>query len=113
MGCGCNKKSVGSTKVRRIRKVSKPIAKVTKVVRKTKTIAIAINSHYSNDTKAIAKAVTRYPICCECEHAKKKIHYRLIKDSTFPKIEGMGCEVCGCSLSFKIRSRDCCPIEKW
>lgn len=56
-------------------------------------------NHFFNREQALYNE--RYPICKRCE--------KLGKDEI-----GEFCEVCGCSISPKVRSKyEQCPIDKW
>lgn len=52
-------------------------------------------------------ATVRAKICAECPHANPKYKFKLFKDKANKEIEGLGCNICGCLLSAKVRS----PLE--
>ena len=59
-------------------------------------------------------ATKRAEICAGCPHAKAFGAYSVIVDNKTKSIQGMKCDLCGCSLSAKVRSRnDSCPDGKW
>jgi len=59
-------------------------------------------------------ATKRAEICAGCSHAKSFGAYSVIVDNKTKSIQGMKCNLCGCSLSAKVRSKnDSCPDGKW
>ena len=59
-------------------------------------------------------AKTRASICSRCPFAKHSTTMKkIVVDNRTKNIQGMYCEVCGCNLSAKVRSRDWCPKGKW
>lgn len=59
-------------------------------------------------------ATRRAEICAACPHAKTFGAYTAIIDNKTKSIQGMKCDLCGCALSAKVRSRnDSCPDGKW
>jgi hypothetical protein len=71
----------------------------------------AIRTHTKQEISAREQA--RYEICRVCPQASSTIYYKVIPDEVFVDIKGKRCKKCGCSLSYKIRSEDVCPIGKW
>lgn len=57
-------------------------------------------------------AQERAKICAACPHAKQGKLLTFVKDS-LKEVEGAYCDLCGCPLSAKIRSKDICPTSKW
>lgn len=67
------------------------------------------------DTEIEKVARKRAEVCGSCPHARydKKVN-TIIVGETVHKIKGMFCNLCGCSLSAKVRSEnDYCPLRKW
>lgn len=60
-------------------------------------------------------ALVRSKICAACPHANPKLIFKLmLPDKTLKDIEGLGCDICKCSLSAKVRSYlTSCPEDKW
>jgi len=61
-------------------------------------------------------ALVRAKQCSKCPHANPKHRFQLFKDNKLTDIEGLGCDLCGCLISAKIRSPfEMCPdtIRKW
>jgi hypothetical protein len=66
----------------------------------------------NKDTEIMAN--NRAQICAACPHAKAFGAYSVIVDNKTKSIQGMKCDLCGCSLSAKVRSKnDSCPDGKW
>ena len=67
------------------------------------------------DSEIEKLAKKRAEICGKCPHAKysNKVN-TIVVGETVHKIKGTHCELCGCSLSAKVRSEDDrCPLRKW
>lgn len=59
-------------------------------------------------------ANNRAQICAACPHAKAFGAYSVIIDNKTKSIQGMKCDLCGCALSAKVRSKnDSCPDGRW
>jgi len=59
-------------------------------------------------------AKKRAAICAQCPFAMYSATMsKVIVDNKTKEIRGMYCDVCGCNLTAKIRSRDFCPRGKW
>lgn len=59
-------------------------------------------------------ANNRAQICAACPHAKAFGAYSVIVDNKTKSIQGMKCDLCGCALSAKVRSKnDSCPDGRW
>lgn len=59
-------------------------------------------------------ANNRAQICAACPHAKAFGAYSVIVDNKIKSIQGMKCDLCGCALSAKVRSKnDSCPDGRW
>lgn len=79
----------------------------------------AITEGFKNYTFKIPEmeklAVERAKICAACPHANPEYPFKLLKeDGETEPIQGMGCNICGCLLSAKIRQMiSGCPEKKW
>jgi hypothetical protein len=72
-----------------------------------------MNHKFPND-KMEDLAKTRAAICSRCPFAKhSKVVKTVLVDNRTKEISGMYCDICGCSLSAKVRSKDWCPKGKW
>lgn len=72
------------------------------------------NFHFpSPEIEKIAKE--RAKICSTCEHANPDHPFKLLLDDNSTKeIKNLGCKVCGCLLSAKVRQLfEGCPLKKW
>lgn len=61
-------------------------------------------------------AVERAKVCSECQHCDANHPFKkLLGDGeTIEEIKGMGCKLCGCLLSAKVRQLfSDCPEKKW
>lgn len=59
-------------------------------------------------------AKTRASICSRCPHAMQSATMKkVIVDNKTKSIQGMYCNICGCSLSAKVRANDSCPKGRW
>lgn len=55
-------------------------------------------------------ATERAKICAACPHANPKKIFKNFKDGKTSEIEGLGCDLCGCLLSAKVRQAlSTCP----
>lgn len=71
-------------------------------------------NHKFPDEKIEDLAKTRAEICSRCPFAKhSKIAKKIVVDNRIKEISGMYCDICGCNISAKVRSRDWCPKGKW
>jgi hypothetical protein len=51
--------------------------------------------------------------CSVCPHAKDRMLLSFLNDE-LKEIQGMGCNICGCPISAKIRSiNEKCPLGLW
>lgn len=58
-------------------------------------------------------AAKRAITCASCSHAVEG-RFEIIEDKRIEEIKGMGCDMCLCPLSTKLRSpEEECPINKW
>ena len=73
------------------------------------------NFHFPS--KAIEElANVRAEICAGCQHANPKHPFKhfIPEEKRIKKIKGLGCDLCHCPLSAKIRSvMSECPEGKW
>jgi hypothetical protein len=86
--------------------------------RKTEIKFINIVDGFANYTfpnkKVEALAKTRAEICSRCPFAKhSEVAKLVVVDNRTKEVHGMYCDICGCNLSAKVRSRDWCPKGKW
>lgn len=59
-------------------------------------------------------AESRAGICATCDSSVYGTYEKLLKDFRIKEVQGMKCEICGCPLSTKLRSKqEKCPINKW
>ena len=60
-------------------------------------------------------ATERAKICADCDKADPEHPFKkLLDDNRTEEIKGMGCSVCNCLLSAKVRQlREKCPLDKW
>lgn len=68
----------------------------------------------SKEIETLAKK--RAEICSKCPHANAKHPFKLFvpQDRKTASISKLGCEICGCLISAKVRSPlEKCPQEKW
>ena len=66
------------------------------------------------DSEIEAKAKQRADICAKCPWAKYSGNVNtLIHDNKTVTVKGLICDICGCSISAKVRSDQPCPIDKW
>jgi hypothetical protein len=82
---------------------------------KLKAILSGLTNFYF-PTKAIEKiAKDRAVICSKCEHANPEHPFKLLlEDNSTQEIKGMGCNICHCLLSAKVRQLlEPCPLKKW
>ena len=61
------------------------------------------------------KAKNRATVCASCEHADHDYTFKqMLDDGRTKEIKGLGCSICGCLLSAKVRQDVmACPHEKW
>lgn len=72
------------------------------------------NLKFSSDSiEKIAKE--RAVICAKCEHSNTEHPFKLLlEDQSTQDINGMGCNICHCLLSAKVRQLfEGCPLKKW
>lgn len=72
------------------------------------------NYHFpSEKIELIAKE--RAKICASCEHSNPSHAFKLLlEDQSTQDINGMGCNICHCLLSAKVRQLfEGCPLKKW
>ncbi len=51
--------------------------------------------------------------CSACEHSVEML-FEVIQEKKIEEIKGMGCAMCLCPLTTKLRSpEEECPLEKW
>ena len=73
-----------------------------------------LNYNFPNESiEKIAK--DRAKICAECVHANPEHPFKLLlDDQTTQDINGLGCDICHCLLSAKVRQLfEGCPLKKW
>lgn len=60
-------------------------------------------------------AKTRAKICAECPNFNDKSPFKkMLPDKSIEIIEGVGCGLCGCPLSAKLRQvLENCPDKRW
>lgn len=60
-------------------------------------------------------AKERARICADCKEANPDHPFsNLLEDNRTVEIKGLGCNICHCLLSAKVRQLyDGCPLEKW
>lgn len=59
-------------------------------------------------------AKVRAQICAKCEYADPNHPFKVIEDKRTKEISGMGCSVCRCLLSAKVRQVfESCPKNFW
>jgi hypothetical protein len=60
-----------------------------------------------------SEVIRKAKICATCEHAVRSRVFSVIPEKDIIEIQGKRCNICGCSISLKIRSSDKCPKNKW
>lgn len=83
--------------------------------RKLKAI-ISGFKNFSFPTESIEKiAKERAVICAGCPESNPNHPFKkMIDDQSTIEIKGMGCNVCNCLLSAKVRQLfEGCPLKKW
>lgn len=77
-------------------------------------IVEGFSNHIFPNDKMEDLAKTRAAICSRCPFAKySPVAKVVIVDNRTKEVSGMYCDICGCNLSAKVRSRDWCPKGKW
>lgn len=88
--------------------------KKRKTTLKYKNIVDGFANHVFPNEYIEDLAKTRASICSRCPFAKHSDTVKkIIVDNKTKEISGMYCDVCGCSLSAKVRANDYCPKGKW
>jgi hypothetical protein len=81
---------------------------------KYKNIVDGFTNHVFPNPHIEDLAKTRASICSRCPYAKNSTTMKkVIVDNKTKEIQGMYCDICGCSLSAKVRSNDYCPKGRW
>lgn len=74
-------------------------------------------TNYTFSSETIEEmAKVRAKKCASCQEANPKFIFQKFKDNVLTDIEGMGCNLCRCLLSAKVRSvMEKCPHpdKKW
>jgi len=85
-------------------------------VRTLGAILIGFKNLAFESTYAENKAKERALICSKCPHANPEHPFKkwIPEEKKIELIKGLGCDICGCPLSSKLRqSLEKCPEEKW
>ncbi len=72
--------------------------------------------YYTSITDPVREDIarSRAKICAKCPDATKGRLFIAKKDDKIKEIEGLKCNLCGCGLSEKLRSKEeTCPKNKW
>lgn len=76
------------------------------------SIVIGFKNYAFKSETVEEMATVRAGICAACPHANPKYIFKAFKDHKLTHIEGLGCNICGCLLSAKVRSPlESCPDD--
>jgi hypothetical protein len=85
------------------------------VIRKLRAIVSAYKNYAFPNEEIEQMAIGRAKICAKCDHANPDHPFKLLLDDNRTKdIKGLGCDICHCPISAKIRQiYTGCPEKKW
>lgn len=85
------------------------------VIKNLRAIYDGFKNYNFPDPEIEKIAKERAEICASCPHANKNHPFKLLLDDKSTKnITGMGCDICHCLLSAKVRTMlTGCPEKKW
>lgn len=79
-------------------------------VEKLKSILTGIKNAHVENPEIEKRAEKRAKLCAECPHANPEHPFKafIVPENRIMEIKNMGCDLCGCLLSAKVRS----PLER-
>lgn len=83
------------------------------ITKKANEIGSGWYNYVNKDDDIEREATAKAKVCDTCVHKVKQGYLKYVNDVN-PEIKGCLCEMCGCPLSMKIRSKTSkCPLYKW